>query len=63
MTATVVRMVEWIEETCSLRSPWEAPTVTQVSDDGYLPRSDWTQGPGKEVDCFEGYLGNEIDKA
>lgn len=41
----------------------EAPRVTQVSGDGYLPSSDWRRGPGKEVDCFEGYLGNEIDEA
>lgn len=62
MTGAVAWMVEWTEEACSLRSPWEAPKVIQISSDGFLPRSDWRQGSGKEVDCFEGCLGQETDK-
>lgn len=37
------------------------PEVIQVSDDRYLSKSDWRQGPGKEVDRCEGYLGKEVD--
>lgn len=56
-------MMQWVEEACSLRSPCEAPKVIQVNDHCYFPRYGWRPIPGKDVDCFERYLGSEFDKA
>lgn len=55
--------VDWIREAHALKLPWEAQKVIQLSDDDYLSRPDWRQGPGKEADRVRECLANEVGKS